>query len=181
MEEPDTAGFDSALAIPRPEISWAVYARLEKPNDIDFISFKVDRPGKVHLGIFIPFRPEFADFYPSYALVGPGLPAPGQALPFALPAGLGAVVVRSQPQAKRETFFEPFTFTRLYYGVTFTDTEVRETGTYSMVVWSDGGDHGDYLVSYGTSESWSLRDLVDSYKVVAKVKSGAWGKFRGRP
>lgn len=181
MEQPDTGGFESALAIPRPEISWAVYARLEKPEDVDFISFKIDRPGKVHLGIFIPYRPEFADYYPAYALVGPGLPAPDQALPFTLAPGLGAVVVRSQPQEKRETFFEPFTWTRLYYGVTFTDTGVREPGIYYMVVWSDGGDHGDYLVSYGTAETWSVRDLIDAYKIVAKVKGGAWGNFRGRP
>ena len=181
IEDRDTRGFDSALAIPRPDISWAVYARLEKPDDVDFFSFQVVRPGPIHLGIFIPCRPEFADYYPTYALVGPGLAAPAEKIPFALPAGDGAIVVRSRPASPRDTFFEPFTLTRLYYGVTFTDTEAAKPGEYFMVVWSDRGDYGDYLISYGTAETWSVRDLIDSYKIVARVKGGAWGKFRGRP
>ena len=179
LEKNDTSGFDNALTIPKPEFSFAIYARLGAPGDVDYFKFEVKQPMDINAGLLVPFSEKFADFYPVYAIVGPGLPAPLSDIPFELPPGYGAMVVNSKPVTPRPSFYEPFTATRFYKGITEFDRRVEVPGTYYIVVWHPEGEYGDYLVSYGRTESFTFKELVDSYKIVYEVKSGAWGDKRG--
>jgi len=181
LERDDTTGFKDAIELPKPAVSYAVYASLERTGDVDFISFTLTEPQHVKLGILLPYADKFKDYYPVYALVGPGLAAPDEDLPFELPEGYGILTVRSTPVKERPEFLEPFSFTRYYRGIKELELDVKEPGTYYVVVWHPDGEYGDYLVSYGGSESFTFQEFIDTYRVVWEVKTGEWGHRRGRP
>jgi hypothetical protein len=178
-EAKDATGFEDAIVLPKPDISYAVYMRLSNSADIDFISFQVDGPMEVKVSLLVPQRPEFLDYYPAFSIVGPGLPAPQEELTFSLPAGLGAVVMRSDPSAEREKFYEPFSMTRYYRGFAVFDQEISTTGTYYIVIWDPEGESGDYVVTYGEKESFTPREMLSTFRVVGKVWNGEWGRYRG--
>jgi len=180
-EEKDTAGFNDALVLPKPAVSYAVYMRLDHSGDVDFVSFKVDAAMPIEVSLLVPQRSEFLDYYPVFAVVGPGLPAPELEVPFELPVGYGAVVMKSEPQAEREKFHEPFSNTRYYRGFKIFKKEMAEPGTYYIVVWHPEGEYGDYVVIYGEKESFTPKEMLNTYRVISKVWSGNWGKFRGYP
>ncbi len=180
-ESSDVTGFEDAIVLKKPDVSYAAYMRLDKPGDVDFISFTVDGPMKIKASLLVPRRPEFADYYPVFAVVGPGLARPASEIPFELPEGYGAEVIISEPSDNRPKFYEPFSGTKYYRGFETFERVVDEPGQYYLAVWSPDGEYGDYTVTYGEKESFSPREMIDTYRVVAKVWSGKWGRFRGSP
>ncbi len=180
LEEKDTTGFDDAIELKKPGVSYAVYAGLKFSGDVDYIKFTIEEPQGVKIGVLVPYAEEFKDYYPVYALVGPGLEAPSSGLPFELPEGHGAIVVKSVPVSERPEFLEPFSFTRYYRGMEELEIEVKDPGTYYVAVWHPEGEYGDYLLSYGGSESFTFSEIIDTYRVVWQVKTGKWGGTRGR-
>lgn len=179
-EKKDTSGFLDSISLAKPKVSYAVYMRLEQAGDIDFVSFKVDGPMKVRASLLVPQRPPFLDFYPVFAIVGPGLPSPDVEVPFEIPVGYGAVVLKSEPQLVREKFYEPFSMTRYYRGFQVFEREVTDPGTYFIVIWHPDGEYGDYVVSYGEKEIFTPKEMYYTYLVVAKIWRGEWGRYRGR-
>jgi hypothetical protein len=180
-ESIDTTGFQNPIVLAKPTVSYAVYMRLDHSGDVDYVSFKVDGPMKVKASLLVPQRPEFLDYYPVFAVVGPGLPAPEIEVPFEMPAGCGAVVLKSEPQTERGKFYEPFSMTRYYRGFKVFEQEVTEPGTYYIVVWHPAGEYGDYVVIYGEKESFTPKEMLKTYRAISKVWTGKWGKFRGHP
>jgi len=180
-EEKDTTGFQDAIVLPKPVVSYAVYMRLDYSGDVDYVSFKVDGPMPIKVSLLVPQRSEFLDYYPVFAVVGPGLPAPDPELPCELPIGYGAVIMKSEPQAPREKFYEPFSNTRYYQGFKIFEQVISEPGTYYIVIWHPEGEYGDHVVTYGEKESFTPKEMLNTYRVMSKVWSGKWGKFRGYP
>jgi hypothetical protein len=76
------------LAHPRALFGW-----LESGTDVDFLAVQIERPTHIYVQTLVPRCLEYRNFGVSYALIGPGLPAPVQALPFDVPAGQGAIMV----------------------------------------------------------------------------------------
>ena len=81
----DIKGFSDAITIKDPDISYAVYGRLETTNDVDFYKFAIKSPMDIHAGLIVPEASGYRDYYPTLAVVGPGLAKPVQPLPFTLP------------------------------------------------------------------------------------------------
>jgi hypothetical protein len=130
----------------------AVYARLQSPKDIDVYTFTVTKPVHLHARAFVPLVPGLEQFLPSLAVVGPGLPAPGEKIPFPLPAGYGAVVVTNTlPGKKRPVFYEPFSGTEYYDAPAF-DQKVTAPGTWYVYYWDPYGMGGDYVAILGFRE-----------------------------
>jgi hypothetical protein len=130
----------------------AVYARLQPKKDIDVYTFTVTKPVHLHARAFVPLVPGLEQFLPSLAVVGPGLPAPGEKLPFTLPAGYGAVVVPNTPPGKkRPLFYEPFSGTEYYDAPAF-DQKVTVPGTWYVYYWDPYGMGGDYVAILGFRE-----------------------------
>ena len=178
-EAKDTTGPDDAIELVKPHVSYAAYMGLDRPGDVDWVRFEVDSPMKLKASLLVPQRPEFLDFYPAFAVVGPGLPAPEADLPFDLPEGCGAAVLISEPKAEREKFHEPFSNTHYYRGFEEFEQEVTVPGTYYIVVWHPAGEYGDYVVTYGEKESFTTREMINTYRVIYKVWTGKWGRTRG--
>ncbi len=96
------------------EQSIAVYAWLENDRinpckDIDVYTFEIANPTRVYIEAIVPVCPEYEEFVPWFALVGPGLPESEHELPFTIPEGYGVVVKENvKPGEPREKFYEPF-------------------------------------------------------------------------
>jgi len=180
-EEKDTTGFLDAIVLPKPAVSYAVYMRLDHSGDVDYVSFKVDGAIPIKVSLLVPQRPEFLNYYPVFAIVGPGLPAPELEVPFELPVGYGSVVMKSEPRPEREKFYEPFSSTHYYRGFEIFEQVISEPGNYYIVVWHPEGEYGDYVVIYGEKESFTPKEMLKTYRAISKVWTGKWGKFRGHP
>ena len=130
----------------------AVYARLEPPTDIDVYSFLVTQPVHVHARAFVPLVPGLEQFLPNLAVVGPGLPETQEKLPFTLPAGYGAVVIKNTPPGKkRPVFYEPFSGTEYYDAPAF-DQKATTPGTWYVYYWDPYGMGGQYVAILGFRE-----------------------------
>jgi len=177
----DTKGFADALKIPRPAISYAIYSNLETASDVDFYSFQVNKPMLGHVTLIVPVLEGYQNFYPVFAVVGPGLPDPKTDLPFALPSGYGAVVELPTRQDPRPVFFEPFSRKSYYRGIGEFKQHLTQTGTYYIVVWHPGCETGAYVVGYGDKEMFTLRDWVNVFKVMPTIKNDSWMVKRSKP
>ena len=169
----DTTGYSDALKIPRPGVSWALYANLDSSTDVDFYSFELSAPMPCHVTVIVPYLPGYEDFYPAFAVVGPGLPAPKVALPFELPQGYGAVVEKPTGATPRPTFFEEFSRKKYYKGISEFKQKLGP-GKYYIVVWHPGCETGAYVVGFGDKEGFTIRDWVNVAKVMPTIKKDAW-------
>jgi hypothetical protein len=174
FEDQDTTGFDNALKVTKVKGSNAIYARLESPEDIDFYSVEVKEPMRFYANVIVPLSRGYEDFYPVFAVLGPGLPGPESRVPFELPEGYGAVVVRAEPVNERPTFHEPASRTDYYRGIPAFDRQVTQAGTYYIVVWHPECNSGSYVVSYGRGEKWGIRDIMGVFGAIKKVRSSDW-------
>jgi hypothetical protein len=130
----------------------AVYAHLKAPLDIDVYTFTITKPVHVHARAFVPFNAGLEQFLPNLAVVGPGLPATKEKLPFTVPEGYGAVVVKNtSPGKKRPVFYEPFSDTKYYDAPSF-DQKVTMKGTWYVYYWDPYGMGGDYVAILGFRE-----------------------------
>lgn len=141
--------------IPDPDVSWAVYAELEPGEDVDYYQFTVPEGGlEFFTQLLVPHRREFADFQPTVALIGAGLPSIESEVPFAVPQDTGAVTI---PWQDKEIFFEPFTQTRYYMAQEF--RKHLEAGTWYLAVYHPQGDGGKYTLAVGEREDWAWQDI----------------------
>ena len=88
------------------EQSLAIYAWLKNDGlfacrDIDVYTFDVTNPVRVYLEVIVPVCPEYENFVPWFALVGPNLPSSQYRLPFHIPPGYGSIVMENvEPEAR---------------------------------------------------------------------------------
>jgi len=134
------------------ENSMAIYALLYNGKDVDVYTFEVTEPVRVFVSSVVPICPAYESFLPWFAVVGPGLPLPEEELPFEIPEGYGAVVVKhSGSNDTLEQFCEPVGGKYYYLGPIFDET-VSEPGTYYVYYWDPEQRRGDYIASIGFKE-----------------------------
>lgn len=140
--------------------SKAMYAWLEGPRDVDHYSIAVSEPTRIYMHMNIPYCAEYGEFTVTYALVGPGLPAPDATLPVSLPEGYGAIIVRDEFSSAddRSVMYEPFSARTYWEGAEYSIT-VDEPGEYSMIVWHESGAKGDYVAVIGDKEQFGPKDM----------------------
>jgi len=181
MEQKDSTGFKDAVKIPKPGVSRAIYANLDSAADVDYYSFELSKPMTGHVSLLVPYLPGYEDFYPLFAVVGPGLPPAEINLPFEVPPNYGAVVQHATGAAPRPTFFEPFSRKNYYRGMEEFKQELVQPGTYYIVVWHPAGEYGAYILGYGDKEWFSLRDWANTFKLLPAIRSDSWVGKRGKP
>lgn len=123
-----------------------LWLRFDRPS--------ADVPLFVQLGV--PAIPRLADYRPVVAVLAPGLPAAPAGLPFAVPQGLGAVVLEAS--ATPTEFNEPFTGTRSWI-LREETLSLALPGAGYVVAWHPQGAPGKLWVAVGTKERFSLLDL----------------------
>lgn len=144
------------------EQSKALYGWLETGSDLDFYRFTVTDPVRLYVEGLVPVCPGYEQFLPSFAVIGPGLPAPTEPLPVPLPSGYGAIVVSNEaPGAPREIIYEPFGGKFYYESPTF-DQTISTPGVWSLLFWDPYGMGGDYVAGIGRQERFTPLDLLRS-------------------
>jgi hypothetical protein len=151
------------------ENSKAIYAWFETGIDVDVYAFQVTKPAHVYAQALVIACPALEGLLPWFAVVGPGLPALDEELPFKLPDGYGAIVVKNKtPGEPRDTFYEPFSAKTYYDGPEF-NQEVTTPGTWYIYYWDPQQLGGDYVAVIGTNESFSLLNIVRSLINTPKI------------
>jgi len=157
------------------ENSIAVYAWFETAADVDVYTFEVTRPVRLYANALVPVCPGYEMLLPWLAVLGPGLPAPAQEVPFNIPPGYGAIVVENlAPGEPRETFYEPFGG-KSYYDSPAFDQEVSpsegsQSKTWYIYSWSPAGLTGDYVAVLGQREFFALRDIIRALALTPMIR-----------
>ncbi len=148
--------------------SVAMYSWLESPDDVDIYVCWVWQPSRFFVETLVPLCPAYESFFPSIAILGPGLPAP--ATPVIGSYSLTTVNWddRSEP---RETFYEPFGDKEYYQGPDY-DQFVTIPGLYFIFVWDPDGNGGDYVLPIGKEERWPLPDIIRALIETPKIRRG---------
>jgi hypothetical protein len=153
------------------EQSIAVYSWLESRTDVDVYRVVVRQPTVLFFAdCIVPVFPEYGEFRPSFALIGQGLPDPGEPLPVALGPGEGAIVLHDEGTTPRETFYEPFGNKSYYQGPTL-EMDIP-AGTYRLVYWDPAGNRGDYVAAIGKYEIWGIREIIRALIVTPLIRRG---------
>ena len=143
----------------------AIYAWLDSGSDIDVYRFTVtkkelDEKGGVRLRVRanMPACKDAPEFLPWLAVVGPGLPPPTEEIPFTVPEGYGAVVVKNtEPGAEKTFFYEQYS-KKSYYIMDNYEYTITEPGTWYLYYWDPYGQGGDYLAVWGVYDGFGPGD-----------------------
>ncbi len=152
--------------------SWLINDGSSPCDDIDVYQFEItDDPLLVYLEVIVPVcGVYYENFVPWFALVGPGLPDPGQEVPFEIPNGSGAVVMENvYPGEPRETFYEFFGGKWYYKGPIF-EEQISIPGDYSVYYWDPYQFGGDYVAVLGKTEQFGFRDIIRSLIVTPLIR-----------
>lgn len=139
--------------------SKAFYAYLDT-DDVDEYVMNVEEPVRIYIHMLIPFCKEYANYTTSWALTGPGLPAPDAELPVDLPAGHGALVWQPEYDdwSERPFMYEFFSDRQYFEGARYS-YDAETPGEYRMIVWHAAGEPGDYIAIIGRTEDFSASDM----------------------
>lgn len=165
---------DAPFAVEDLSQSSALFSWLESGTDVDFFAMQIDRPTHIYVQTLVPRCLEYRNFGVSYALIGPGLPVPAQALPFEVPAGQGAVIVYDDgpDMGVRPAAWKLFGARHYFEGPQF-ELEASTPGDYRVAVWSESGSAGDYVAVIGNDHrSFSATDLWRAARFTATLRRG---------
>jgi hypothetical protein len=153
FEEADLES-DNPLVIAEPTISTALYATLDRNDDLDYFAFTGKSGARVLIGMTIPQIAGQEEFAPTVALIGPGLDREEIS---SLPDDVQQMVAEDEgaqilrPPAKATSFYEPFSRTS-YWRRQQEHVRLPEDGRYTLLVWHEAGEIGRYVLVVGDRE-----------------------------
>lgn len=150
--------------------SIAVYAWLDNYSDVDYYTVKVSKDVAFFAEVIVPVFDVYADFRPSFALIGPGLPVPSEPLSIPLPKCFGAIVLHDAGLNPRPQFFEPFGNKSYYQGPRLELT--LKPGNYVLIYWDPKGQVGDYVATIGKYEIWWFKDILRALFITPIIRAG---------
>jgi len=159
--------YQSALEIPDPVISWAMYEKLE--DNALFYKFEAEKDDKLFSSIVIPKLDGLENFAPSLVLIGPEayfeivdelqtLDA-DKNFDYPVPEGYTAYVFDYDGTFPSKEFYEPFGQIT-YWERQEIDIELEAPGTYYMAVFDKNGSTGKLALAIGYIEDFSGNDFV---------------------
>ena len=140
---------DTALDIPNPVISWAMYEELQ--DDPLFYKFEAKKGDRLYSSIVIPKLEPLEDFTPSLVLIGPAtflelvdeirVLDTEKNFDYHLPEGYDAYVFDYDGPIPSKEFYEPFGQIT-YWERQEIDLQLEAPGTYYMAVFDKEGSSG---------------------------------------
>jgi hypothetical protein len=182
IEDPEAewGNVSSPSTIQSWEAATAQVGRLGEYGDVD--AFTVDFPQATSGWSFEAIVPlcgdHFKDFYPSVAIIGPGLETPkAGVLPFEIAEGMGVQVFSEEMTAKSETrpvrsadgiTGEPA------YGNILHSIDIPQAGQYIIAVFEPEGNTGAYMLASGNNHDMfgdrSDEELTAAYDMLFSRK-----------
>ena len=159
--------YESALNIPDPVISWAMYEELE--DNALFYKFDAKKDDRLFSSIVIPKLDNLENFTPSLVLIGPStfldlvdelkVMDVDKNFDYSIPDGYDAYVFDYNGPIPSKEFYEPFGQVT-YWERQEIDLEIEAPGTYYMAVFDKNGSTGKLAVAIGYVEDFSGNDFV---------------------
>ena len=159
--------YDSALEIPNPVISWAMYEELE--DKALFYKFEAKKDDRLYSSIVIPKLDHLEDFTPSLVLIGPAtflelvdelkILDTDKNFDYPIPEGYDAYVFDYTGSLPSKEFYEPFGQIT-YWERQEIDLEIEAPGIYYMAVFDKSGSNGKLALAIGYVEDFSGNDFV---------------------
>ena len=159
--------YESALQIPDPVISWAMYEELE--DSALFYKFEAKKDDRLYSSIVIPKLNELEGFTPSLVLIGPStflelidnlkVLDTDKNFDYYIPEGYDAYVFDYNGQIPSKEFYEPFGQIT-YWERQEIDLEIEAPGTYYLAVFDKTGYNGKLALAIGYVEDFSGNDFV---------------------
>ena len=159
--------YESALEIPNPVISWAMYEELEA--SALFYKFEAKKDDRLYSSIVIPKLNELEGFTPSLVLIGPStflelvdelkVIDNDTSFGYSIPEGYDAYVFDYNGQIPSKEFYEPFGQIT-YWERQEIDLEIEAPGTYYLAVFDKTGFNGKLALAVGYVEDFSGNDFV---------------------
>jgi hypothetical protein len=172
--------FDGAAQVADPTAaSQAIYGSISAPGEVDFYKFTAGKADTIPVEALVPVRPSNREFRPWVAVIGKSVaPTPDVQLPFALPEGLQAHVIRA-PDG-RSYFYEPYSLERLYHG-TEERLQLAQGETYYVAVYEPERRTGTYSLGLGSVENFEGTSKVGTVWNVLAAKTGLAGSRSSVP
>ena len=159
--------YETALDIPDPVISWAMYEELQdKPL---FYKFEAKKGDRLYGSIVIPKLVPLENFTPSLVLIGPEtflelvdelrVLDSNNEFDFPLPDGHAAYVFDYNGPIPSKEFYEPFGQIT-YWERQEIDLEIEAPGKYYMAVFDKNDSSGKLAVAIGYIEDFSGNDFI---------------------
>jgi len=157
----------SALEIPDPIVSWAMYEELN--NNVLYYKFDAKKGDKLSASIVIPKLDGLEDFSPSLAFITPSFTInliselkvldSTKSFPFPIPDGYDAIVFDYNGKLPSKESYEPFGQIT-YWERQEIDLVVPVDGTYYLAVYDSSGDYGKLALAIGYVEDFSAIDFM---------------------
>ena len=157
----------SALEIPDPIVSWAMYEELS--NNVLYYKFDAKKGDKLSASIVIPKLDGLEDFSPSLAFIAPSFAInlitelkvldSTKSFPFPIPDGYDAIVFDYNGKLPSKESYEPFGQIT-YWERQEIDLVVPVDGTYYLAVYDSSGDYGKLALAIGYVEDFSAIDFM---------------------
>ena len=159
--------YESALEIPNPVISWAMYEELEA--SALFYKFEAKKDDRLYSSIVIPKLNELEGFTPSLVLIGPStflelvdelkVIDNDTSFGYSIPEGYDAYVFDYNGQIPSKEFYEPFGQIT-YWERQEIDLEIEAPGTYYLAVFDKTASTGKFALAIGYVEDFSGNDFL---------------------
>lgn len=182
--ENDGSHRNAATALPIGDIglSQVVY-HVAKENSLQlWLSFEVEAGVEAKIQLGVPYIERYKGYRPAFALLGPGLPAIEEGVPFEIPDGYGGIVYTTDEIEDPEVFNEEFTGTKSWV-FDMQTIVLPQRGLYYIVGFVPSGQPGKYWIAPGTRESFGIADILSLPYVVYKVRTFheifPWGGILG--
>jgi len=157
----------SALEIPDPIVSWAMYEELS--NNVLYYKFDAKKGDKLFANIVIPKLDGLEDFSPSLVFIAPTFTVnliaelkvldSTESFPFPIPDGYDAIVFDYDGVLPSKEFYEPFGQIT-YWERQEINLVVPVDGTYYLAVYDSNGDYGKLALAIGYVEDFSAIDFM---------------------
>lgn len=183
MEDPDAewGSIDASWEVPEPIAFYGLYGHLDSEDDIDAFAYTFDDAVTAFsVRVIVPVCGTlFEEFYPSAAIIGPGLETPEDVeLPFELPEGVGALVLTEIARTEPRPTIDQGNYTHQDYFNIWHSVDIPEAGDYTIAVWSPDGLTGAYVLATGrehpemdVSDKAREKERIAAYNL---IESGDW-------
>ncbi len=164
------------------------FGRLDSGDDVDALALTFDRPANIMINdLLVPVCGDhFVDFYPSIAVIGPGLdhPTPDElaALPFDLPNDQGALIfspekmkIVADVRGERPLDSWQLFAQQNYDALSFT-IDIPQAGDYIFAIWNADAVPGAYTLMTGAAHpgAEAFNDQAEFDAKLRLVSSGEW-------
>ena len=157
----------SALEIPDPIVSWAMYEELD--NNVLYYKFDAKKDDKLFASIVIPKLNGLEDFSPSLVFIAPSFTMnlitelkvldSTKTFPFSIPDGYDAIVFDYDGVLPSKEFYEPFGQIT-YWERQEINLLIPVDATYYLAVYDSKENHGKLALAIGYVEDFSAIDFM---------------------